>query len=304
MIRLGDGRRADAGEVIADGVGQHEVAVRQALHEGAGAQSVGAVVGEVGLAEHVQAGDGAHQVVVHPQAAHRVVRRRIDPHGGRVGSSAVISSIHVEEVAVAVAHHVPAQALDGIARSPGKPRSPWRRRPVPSSQTDIGLAGGDVARHEVAEGWGRCARGSSRARPPGCRRPALVALLLGHPDPAVVAKALAHQRQLALVVAGLGDAGRVDLGEAGIGKEGAPLVAAPDGRGVAVDRIGGEVEDSGVAAGGQDDRVAGIALEGAGDQVAAHDAAGLPVHRAPDPASRAAGSSVTRPASTCRMRPP
>ena len=40
-----------AGEVVADGVGQDEVAVGKPLHQRAGAQAVGAVVGEVGFAE-------------------------------------------------------------------------------------------------------------------------------------------------------------------------------------------------------------------------------------------------------------
>ena len=45
------------GQVVADRVGQDEVAVGQALHQRAGAEPVGAVVGEVGLADHEQARD-------------------------------------------------------------------------------------------------------------------------------------------------------------------------------------------------------------------------------------------------------
>ena len=77
-------------EVVADGVRDDEVAVGQALHERAGAQTVGAVVREIRLAEHVQAGNGAHQVVVHPQPAHGVVHRREDPHRHLIGISSVI----------------------------------------------------------------------------------------------------------------------------------------------------------------------------------------------------------------------
>ena len=65
----------------------------------------------------------------------------------------------------------------------------------------LGVARRDVARHEVAEGRVLALEvvvalvlGNLIGRP-------LVALLLRHPDAAVVAQALAHQRQLRLVVA-------------------------------------------------------------------------------------------------------
>ena len=53
-------------QVVVHGVGQDEVAVGQPLHEGGGAQAVGAVVGEVGLSGDVEARDVGLQVVVHP----------------------------------------------------------------------------------------------------------------------------------------------------------------------------------------------------------------------------------------------
>ena len=85
-----DLRQRAAGQVVADRVRDDEVAVGQPLHERAGAEPVRAVVGEVRLAEHVQAGHRAHQVVVHPQPAHRVVDRRVDAHRHLYGSSSVI----------------------------------------------------------------------------------------------------------------------------------------------------------------------------------------------------------------------
>ena len=97
-----------AGEVVADRVGDDEVAVGQALHQRAGAEAVGAVVGEVRLAEHEQAGDGAHQVVVHPQAAHRVVDGGVDAHRHLVRVLAGDPLVHVEQVAVASRRSRPA----------------------------------------------------------------------------------------------------------------------------------------------------------------------------------------------------
>ena len=90
----------------------------------------------------------------------------------------------------------------------------------------LGGARGDVARAPGCRRSGSCAPGSSRARPRGSRPAgAVVALVLGHPDPAVVAQRLAHQRQLRLVVAGDRDAGRVDLRVAGVGEAARPCGA-------------------------------------------------------------------------------
>ena len=78
---VGRERRERAlGEVVADRVGQDEVAVGQALHQRRRAEPVGAVVGEVGLAGDEQPGDRRLQVVVDPQPAHDVVHGGVDPH--------------------------------------------------------------------------------------------------------------------------------------------------------------------------------------------------------------------------------
>src|SRR4028118_353093 len=81
---------------------------------GARAPPVGAVVGEVRLTDHEQAGDGRLQVVVDPQTAHRVVDRRVDPHGDLVGVLTRDLGVHVEEVAVLGLDGRPAQPLDGL----------------------------------------------------------------------------------------------------------------------------------------------------------------------------------------------
>ncbi len=46
-------------DVVANGVRQNEVAVRKPLHRRAGAQAIGAVIGEIRFAEHEQTGDRA-----------------------------------------------------------------------------------------------------------------------------------------------------------------------------------------------------------------------------------------------------
>ena len=74
---------ARAGQVAGQRVGQDEVAVGQALHERARPQPIGAVIGEVRLADHEQPGRSAHEVVVHPEPAHGVVRGGRDAHRRR-----------------------------------------------------------------------------------------------------------------------------------------------------------------------------------------------------------------------------
>ena len=98
--------------MVADRRREHEVAVGQALHQRAGAEAVGAVVGEVGLAEHVEAGHVAHQVVVDPEPTHRVVDGGVDAHGELVRVLVGDALVHLEEVAVALLDHVAAQTLD------------------------------------------------------------------------------------------------------------------------------------------------------------------------------------------------
>ena len=73
---------------------------RQALHQGAGAQSVRPVVGEVGFTGDIESGNAGLQVVVDPEPTHRVVHGRIDPHWCLVRVLACDLGVHVEEVAV------------------------------------------------------------------------------------------------------------------------------------------------------------------------------------------------------------
>src|SRR5690606_14600936 len=54
------------GEVVADGIGNHKVAVGKPLHECAGTEPVGPMVGKVSLAERVQPWNGGGKVVVNP----------------------------------------------------------------------------------------------------------------------------------------------------------------------------------------------------------------------------------------------
>ena len=98
MVDAGHRLVEHRGEVVADGVRQHEVAVGEALHQRRGAEAVGAVVAEVGLTGAVQTGDGGHQLVVDPQATHRVVAGRVDAHRHFVRVLAGDALVHLEQV--------------------------------------------------------------------------------------------------------------------------------------------------------------------------------------------------------------
>ena len=138
------------GQVIADGVGQDEVAVGQALHEGARAQAIGAVIAEIGFADDVQSGDIRHQVVIHPQAAHGVVDGGIDAHRLLVRIFAGDALVHVEQVAVALLDDGAAEALDGVAEVQVDGQAAFAHAAAFVADL-LGIARGHVARHQVAE---------------------------------------------------------------------------------------------------------------------------------------------------------
>ncbi len=68
----------------------------------------------VGFTEAVQAGNGGLEVVVYPESAHGVVDGGEDLHGGLVGVVSGDLLVHLEEVAVAGADNVLAEAGDGV----------------------------------------------------------------------------------------------------------------------------------------------------------------------------------------------
>ena len=137
-------------EVLTDRVRQHEVAVREALHQRRRAEPVGTVIGEVRLAEHEQPGHVAHQVVVDPQATHRVVDRRVDAHGDDVRVLAGDALVDLEEVAVALLDDRAPEPLDRLREVEV---DAVLQRTDPATGVDLALdrTRRDVTRHEVAE---------------------------------------------------------------------------------------------------------------------------------------------------------
>ncbi len=104
------------GKIIADRIWQHEISVGETLHQRAGAQPVSAVVGEIGFAQHEQSRHRAHQIVIHPGAAHRVVDRRVNSHGRRISILTGNLFIHIEKISIAFANDVFAQSFDRVGK--------------------------------------------------------------------------------------------------------------------------------------------------------------------------------------------
>ena len=200
----------------------------------------------------------------------------IDPHRHLVGILGGNPFVHLEQVAVARLDDLDAEAVDGfleveIHRKPG----------VADAEPFVRLllcgARRDVARHEVAEARVAPFEVVVALRVRDLIRRPRIALLLRHPDAAVIAQRLRHERQLRLMVAAHRDARRMNLREARIGEQRAALVRAPRRRHVRVHRVGRQVIDGAVAAGAKQHRLPFVALELARDEVARHDAARLSV---------------------------
>ena len=269
-------RERRAREVVADGVGDDEVAIREPLHQRAGAQAVRAVVAEVGLAEHVQARQVAHQVVVDPEPTHRVVDGRVDPHRHRVRILVGDPLVHVEQVAVARLDGLDPQPRDGIGEVEIH-RQARLADAAPVVAHRFRVARCDVARHEVAEAGVLALEVIVALALRDLLGTPRVAGRLRNPDAGVVAQRFAHQRELRLVLAADRDAGRMDLREARVCEEGAALVGPPRRGDVRLHGVGREVVGRAVPAGREHDRVRGVRLDLARDQVAGDDPARLAV---------------------------
>ncbi len=201
---------------------------------------------------------------------------RIDAHWHFVRIFIGNALIHLEEVAVALADGLHAQAVDGFGEVQIDAQA-GRAHAAPSVADGLGVAAGHVARHKVAEARIAALQIVVALGLGNLIGRALVALLFGNPDAPIVAQRFAHQRQLRLIVAADGNAGGMNLCEARVGKERAALVRPPDGRGVRAFGVGGKKVDVAVAAGGQNHRIAQQRIDFAGHEVARYDAARLAV---------------------------
>src|SRR5439155_19391407 len=138
------------GEVMADGVRQNEVAIGEALHEGAGAKAIRAVIRKIRLAEHKEARHVAHQVVIHPEAAHGVMNSGIDAHRDTISILAGNFLIHVEEILIPLAHNRFAEPLNGGGEVEINTKAAWANAAPLIADFSRG-ARRKIARTQIAE---------------------------------------------------------------------------------------------------------------------------------------------------------
>jgi len=110
-----DGRHVQpVREVARDRCWEDEVSIGDALHQGRGPEPVRSVIREVRLARSEEARDRRLEVVVDPEATHRVVGSGIDPHGRLVRILVGDPLVHLEQVPVPVLDRLASETADRI----------------------------------------------------------------------------------------------------------------------------------------------------------------------------------------------
>ena len=191
--------------------------------------------------------------------------------------------VHLEQVAVFLLNGLFSKALDGIGEV--EIDGIACAHAIARIAALLGGTAGHVAWHQVAESgitafqvvvavFFRYVVGFQFASADGFG----IFLSFGHPNATVVAEALAHQRELALVVTVHRDAGRVNLHIARVGEGRALAMAHPRRAAVAVHSIGGKIIEITVTASTQHHRVGGIAFQVAGGEVTDDDASGAAIN--------------------------
>src|SRR5207245_3291145 len=138
--------------------------------------------------------------------------------------------VHFEEVSVAVADDLDAKPAHGIGEVEVNAQAGFANTAALVADR-LGVARCHVARNQVAEARILTLQVVIALVLGDLIRTTLVTYFLRHPNAAVVAQRLTHQRQLRLVIARLRDARRMDLREAGVRERGAFLIRAPYGGG-------------------------------------------------------------------------
>ncbi len=261
------------GEIVRQRDRQDEITIGKTLHESRRAEAIAAMVGKVGFSDRVQTGDRGLEIVVHPDAAHRIVDGRIDHH--RLFPRTYVSDleIHIKEIAVTLLHPLTAQTLDGVREI-----QKYRQTVFVYAETGVatlfGSSGSHVARNQIAE----CGIATFEIVIPilfrnlGCLDFALAQLhyilrLLRHPDTAIVAQRFGHERQLALLLSMNRNAGRVNLREAGVAEIGPSPVTLHRCGTVTIHRIGRKEISVSVAACRNDNRMSAETLQLTGNQI-------------------------------------
>src|SRR5579871_3762445 len=155
------------------------------------------------------------------------MRRGINPHRALVSVIAGDLFVDVEQVAVLLAHILFPEPPNRIAEIEIN-AAPSRSYASAFIANFLRCSGSNISRSQIAKARITAfeivitlALGNLVWR-------TIIALRLWHPDAAVIAQRLRHQRQLRLMLAALGNARGVNLCEARIRKQCSPPVRPPD----------------------------------------------------------------------------
>ncbi len=166
------------------------------MHESTGTESVGAVIGKIRFTDYKQPGHIVHQVVIDPQAAHRVMNGGVDPHRHFVGVFAGDLFIDFEQISVALPDCMFSQPLDCVGKIEIDAATAWANAPAFVTNF-LCRARRNIARRKIA-----VARIFSLEIIIALvirdlvRRFAAIFLVLWNPDAAIIAQRFRHQRQL------------------------------------------------------------------------------------------------------------
>ena len=184
--------------------------------------------------------------------------------------------IHVEQIPVAFGDRVLAKPIDRVGKVEIYAESTGADTATIITGF-LGCAGRDVTRRQIAEARILALEEVIALRFGNGRRRTMIPLLDRHPHASVVAQRLRHERELRLMVAAHGNAGGMNLRVAGVGERRALLVRTPRGRRVRQHGVRAEVKHVAIPARGEYHGIRRVRRDLAGEQVARHDPARMPV---------------------------
>ena len=228
------------------------------------------MIREVRFANHVKTFDAAHEIVVDPESAHRVMHCGVNAHRNLVRIFIGDALVHLEQIAVALANYILTKSFDRV-RKIEIDTEPTLAYTTTFVAHLLGPARSDVSRSEIPETGILPLQVVITLALRDLRRRSLVAFLLRHPHAPVVSERLAHQRELRLMLATHGNARRMNLGEARIGERSASLVCPPDGSRIRAFCVRREIEYVAVSAGTKHYSIGNVRLDFSGHEISCHD---------------------------------
>jgi hypothetical protein len=185
--------------------------------------------------------------------------------------------VDIEKISVALANGIFPHTRDSVGKIEKNPASP-RSDTTSFVAHFLGRARSNVAGREISEAWIFSLKIIIAVRIRNIlRRFGAIFSPLRHPNASVIAQRFRHQSQFGLMLTGDGDAGGMNLGEAGIAKERATFVSAIGGGDVATAGVGRKKKNIAVATSSKNNGIAGEGLDFPSAKIATDDPLGMTV---------------------------